>query len=246
MHHHDLHGRMHHALHNLLDRDIGPGDADDSAFGGGWRLAGPGHRGGHRGHGFHHFGFGGGGPGGFGFRAGRKLSSADLQLLLLHLLGEKPRHGYELIKAVEELSSGFYVPSPGVIYPALTYLEELGEAASEVEGTRKRYQLTDAGRAHLHEQAARVSELLEQLERVGRGMDRVREAFAGDDPAEDETGPDEEDPRHGFRTGARELRTALRALRGALHEKRRATREELARVAEILLRAADEIRGGRG
>ena len=66
----------------------------------------------------------GGELGGRGFGMGRKLASADLQLLILGLLAEKPRHGYEIIKALDELSRGFYAPSPGMVYPALTYVEE--------------------------------------------------------------------------------------------------------------------------
>src|ERR1700742_488389 len=101
----------------------------------------------------HHFGEGfgpggrGGGRGGFG--PGRKLGSGDLQLLLLALRAEKPSHGYELIKALEERSSGYYSPSPGMVYPALTYLEELGHASVTAEGTRKLYSATEAGRKHL-------------------------------------------------------------------------------------------------
>ncbi len=71
-----------------------------------------------------------GGMFGGGFRTGRKFDAADLQLIILALLSEQPRHGYELIKTLEERSGGFYVPSPGVIYPALTYLEETGPGRS--------------------------------------------------------------------------------------------------------------------
>src|SRR5512144_1736182 len=82
------------------------------------------------------FGFGGwmsrGESGLHGFRSGRKLGADHLQLVILALLEEKPRHGYEIIKALEERSGGFYSPSPGTIYPALTYLEELGYASVEV------------------------------------------------------------------------------------------------------------------
>src|SRR5216683_7364909 len=103
-------------------------------------------------HGFGHFGQGfmqGGGLGGRGFGTGRKLGSADLQLLILRLLDEKPSHGYEIIKALDEHSNGFYVPSPGMVYPALTYLEELGFATVELEGNRKRYALAEPGRTYL-------------------------------------------------------------------------------------------------
>src|SRR6202049_4715714 len=81
--------------------------------------------------------FGGGFRGGGGMRTARVLGSGDLQLLILLLLSEKPRHGYEIIKAIEEHCSGIYTPSPGVVYPALTYLEETGFAVSETEGTKK-------------------------------------------------------------------------------------------------------------
>ncbi len=89
----------------------------------------------------------GGGMGGRAFGMGRKLASVDLQLLILRLLAEKPRHGYEIIKALDERSKGFYVPSPGMVYPALTYLEEIGHATVEADGTRKLYHITEAGKA---------------------------------------------------------------------------------------------------
>src|ERR1044072_3839042 len=91
------------------------------------------HRGG-RGYGHFAMGFmGERGMGGRGFRTGRKLASGDLQLIILALLAEKPHHGYEIIKALEDRSHGFYAPSPGMVYPALTYLEEIGHATIEAE-----------------------------------------------------------------------------------------------------------------
>src|SRR3979409_2585269 len=90
--------------------------------------------------------------GGRPFGAGRKLGSADLQLLILVLLSEKPRHGYEIIKAFDERSQGFYIPSPGMVYPALTYLEEIGHADVEADSSRKLYHITDAGKQHLEAQ----------------------------------------------------------------------------------------------
>ena len=85
-----------------------------------------GSRHGHRGFGRFGKAFMEGGMGGRGFGMGRKLGSSDLQLLILKLLAEKPRHGYELIKELDERSKGFYVPSPGMVYPALTY--QIGRA----------------------------------------------------------------------------------------------------------------------
>ena len=93
--------------------------------------------------------------GGRGLGMGRKLASVDLQLLILGLLAEKPRHGYEIIKALDERSKGFYVPSPGMVYPALTYLEEIGHATVEADGARKLYHITEAGKEQLEKQSRR-------------------------------------------------------------------------------------------
>src|ERR1700741_2643258 len=111
------------------------------------RLHAVGRRGGHR-----RFGRGGGffgGAGGGDLPPSRRLAASDLQLLILALLEAQPSHGYELIKTIEERSGGFYSPSPGVIYPALTYLEDIGHALAEQDGTRKLYRITPQGRAHL-------------------------------------------------------------------------------------------------
>ena len=133
-----------------------------------------------------------GGPGGFGggdgdgFPRGRKFSSDDLQLLLLALLDAQPSHGYELIKALETRSNGFYSPSPGMVYPALTYLEELGYVTVQLEGNRKRYELAEPGRQHLADNRERVELMLAKLTHIARKMDSVRRAFAGEeqlDPA---------------------------------------------------------------
>ena len=137
---------------------------------------------------------------------GRKLSSADLQLVILALLEERPGHGYDLIKTLEERSGGFYSPSSGVIYPALTYLEETGEAAVEPQGNRRLYSLTDVGRARLQANRAEAEAILAALSRIGGRMDQVREAFAGFD---------EIDPG-----GSDDLRRARHALKHALFQKR--------------------------
>lgn len=113
-----------------------------------------------------------GGPGGPGGRSrGRRrtqLGAEDMRLLLLFLIGEKPRHGYDLIKAVETLSDGQYVPSAGVVYPTLTMLVDLGHIAElPEEGARKTYQITDDGRAFLEEQGAAMSDLLERMDGMG-------------------------------------------------------------------------------
>jgi DNA-binding PadR family transcriptional regulator len=189
------------------------------------------HRGKHRhGRGLGH-GFGDMGEHGFdraGFRTGRKLASDDLQLLLLALIAEKPSHGYDLIKLLEERSGGYYVPSPGMIYPALTYLEEAGHATIEQEGTKKLYRISEEGKAHLDENRASADELLAQLDRIARKMGEMRRAFEGDDESGDDTN---------------ELRQARRELRRVLHERKRSSPEESRRIAEILRRATADIVG---
>jgi DNA-binding PadR family transcriptional regulator len=91
-----------------------------------------------------------GGPEGRGRRGGRMFDQGGLRVLVLHLIAEKPRHGYELIRAIEEMTGGNYSPSPGVIYPTLTLLEEIGQASvTEEEGGRKLYSITEEGKKAL-------------------------------------------------------------------------------------------------
>ncbi len=118
------------------------------------------------------------GPG--GFRAGRKLSGDSLQLLILALLADKPRHGYEIIKELGERSGGFYTPSPGMVYPALTFLEETGLAEVAAEGTKKLYSITADGRAHLDAHRAEADAMLQQLTWLAERMDSVRDAVEDD------------------------------------------------------------------
>jgi DNA-binding PadR family transcriptional regulator len=186
----------------------------------------------------------GGGFMGPGMRAAKMLASGDLRLIILALLSEKPGHGYEIIKAIEEHSSGIYSPSPGMVYPALTYLEELGYTASESEGTKKLYRITEAGTAYLNENRAGVEETLDQLARFGRKVSQFRKQFTEENEEDDDLGAD---PRRGIRSDWRQMKTEFRELRNelkaALHEKHDASPEERKRVFAILRRAIDEIRG---
>lgn len=176
-----------------------------------------------------------GDPGGRGFGRGRKLSSPDLQLLILELLAEKPRHGYEIIKALEERSKGFYIPSPGMVYPALTYLEELEHATVETEGTRKRYRLTERGRAFLEEHRSETDALLGQFSRAGERLEHLRRIMR----SSQEHG--EREGEEGAARSSKPLMRARHALKSALAEKWNASPEEQERVAEILKRAAQQI-----
>jgi DNA-binding PadR family transcriptional regulator len=103
---------------------------------------------------------------GRGGRMGRFFEQGDLRLVVLKLIGDKPSHGYELIKAVEEAAGGAYAPSPGVIYPTLTLLEDLGYAAVSEEGGRKLYTITPEGRDYLAQSEPVVSGLFERMAAV--------------------------------------------------------------------------------
>jgi DNA-binding PadR family transcriptional regulator len=98
---------------------------------------------------------------------GRLFNSGDLRYLLLDLIAEKPSHGYELIKAIEEKFGGAYSPSPGIIYPMLTLFEETGLATVTSEGTRKLYTITEEGKKELEENRAAVDAMLHRMAGIG-------------------------------------------------------------------------------
>jgi DNA-binding PadR family transcriptional regulator len=109
--------------------------------------------------------------GGFGGRmrfAARVFEGPDLKNVLLQLIAEKPRHGYELMKAIEEKLNGGYAPSPGLIYPTLTMLEEMGYATvSSSDGSKKLYTITEEGKKYLAENKDAVSALFERMNDMG-------------------------------------------------------------------------------
>jgi DNA-binding PadR family transcriptional regulator len=165
--------------------------------------------------------------GGDGSPSGRKLTSNDLQLVLLALLAERPAHGYELIRTLEERSGGFYAPSSGMVYPALTYMDEIGQAESTTEGNRKLYTITQAGQAYLAEHRAHADAILEALTRIAGRMEDVRDAYAGMAGG---------DPR-----AADALYAARNALKHALKRNHDCTPEEARRITAILERATAQI-----
>jgi DNA-binding PadR family transcriptional regulator len=94
----------------------------------------------------------------------RMFGSGELRLVLLKLIADQPRHGYDLIRAIEQMTGGEYAPSPGIVYPTLTLLQDMGlidEAPGE--GARKPFEITDAGRAHLEEHSEEIEGLMERL-----------------------------------------------------------------------------------
>ena len=102
--------------------------------------------------------------GGRGGRRRRVFDGSELRLVLLQLLSDEPRHGYELIRAIEELSGGQYVPSPGVVYPTLTMLHEMGQVeATGADGARRAYAVTSDGATQLATQKAEVEPLFARL-----------------------------------------------------------------------------------
>jgi DNA-binding PadR family transcriptional regulator len=117
--------------------------------------------------------------GGFRGRGGRRrmFDGDELRLILLALLEEQPRHGYDLIREIEERTGGAYAPSPGVVYPSLTMLEEMGHI-DEVkdEGARKRFEISEAGKAHLAERREEVDGLMARLNQMGEHRARSERA----------------------------------------------------------------------
>lgn len=103
----------------------------------------------------------------------RVFDGGELRLVLLKLIADEPRHGYDLIKAIEELTGGSYAPSPGVVYPTLTLLADMGLIAEDAgESARRRYRVTDEGTAHLAERAAEVEALIARLAAMGEERSR--------------------------------------------------------------------------
>jgi DNA-binding PadR family transcriptional regulator len=102
-----------------------------------------------------------GGP--FGGRGPRMFDSGALRLVVLGLIAEEPRHGYDIIKALEARFQGAYSPSPGAIYPMLQMLEEADLVSSEATGNKRLYSITEQGRAHLEEHAAELQRINDQI-----------------------------------------------------------------------------------
>ena len=132
------------------------------------------HAAGHRGH----YGFGRGGRGEAddtrGGRRRRVFDAGELRLVLLKLIADQPRHGYELIRAIEELTGGLYVPSPGMVYPILTLLQDMGQIEEAAPGgARKQFAVTAEGTAHLAERRQEVEALFARLSELASARKRT-------------------------------------------------------------------------
>lgn len=185
---------------------------------------------------------------GGGLRIGRMLASGDLRLVALYLIDQQPRHGYDIIKAVEEKSAGFYVPSPGVIYPALTFLEEAGYVTSQADGNKKLYAITEEGREHLQSNRKAIEATLTFLSKAGEQMHRFREFaqsdwFSGTDPEAEPGAPEhrQQRPDRDLKDVVPELNEARKALKAALRKARHGTEEIQHDAAAILREAARRI-----
>lgn len=119
-------------------------------------------------------GRGGNWGGGRGRNRKRMFGSGELRLVLLKLIADEPRHGYDLIRAIEDLTGGDYAPSPGTIYPTLTMLTDMGLIEEQAaEGSRKAFAVTKEGEAHLEENEEEVEALFERLEEAAPKKERT-------------------------------------------------------------------------
>src|SRR5215469_389015 len=145
----------------------------------------------------------------------RMFGAGDLRYVILQLISEKPSHGYEIIKSIEERLGGTYAPSPGVVYPMLTMLEEMGHASVVQEGSRKLYAITEEGKKALAENQAMVDALFAR-------MDHTRNEYARQRPLQIER-------------AVENLRMTLRMKLGSL------TTEQINQVTDIIDAAAKQV-----
>src|ERR1700678_2459911 len=160
-------------------------------------------------------------------RAGRMLAQGDLRLIALAFIAEAPRHGYEIIKLVEEKTGDWYSPSPGTVYPTLTYLEEAGYVTAAAEGSKKLYTITDEGRAFLAANRELVAVVLARPAAVGERVSRWQRDTRGE------------------RSDRRDLppltQAALDHLRETIGKRLKGDAEAEAHLVEILARAAADM-----
>jgi len=178
-------------------------------------------------HGYFGHSHGRGGMDSDDMRAGRMLAQGDLRLIALAFIEQGPRHGYEIIKLVEEKTADWYSPSPGIVYPTLTYLEEAGYVTASAEGSKKLYTITEEGRAYLKANRELVDVVLARLAAVGERFSRWRRDNRGE--------RSERDDRRGLPPLTQ---AALDHLRETVGKRLEGDAEAEAHLVEILARAA--------
>jgi len=147
------------------------------------------------------------------------FDQGHLKFVILRLLAEKPRHGYEIIKEIEDRFGGMYSPSPGTVYPTLTLLEDLGYAvARPEEGGKKIYEITDEGRAHLAENQPLIDDIFARITEIARNI---------------------------FGEPMMEVHRAMKDVGAAIYTSKTSSRstEQINKIKEILERAASDIKG---
>ncbi|MGO9703265.1 MAG: PadR family transcriptional regulator [Xanthobacteraceae bacterium] len=160
-------------------------------------------------------------------RAGRMLAQGDLRLIALAFIAEAPRHGYEIIKLVEEKTADWYSPSPGTVYPTLTYLEEAGYVTVAAEGSKRLYTITDEGRAYLAANRPIADIVLARLSAVGERTARMQRAA--------------DDERNRRRSLPPLVDAALAHLRDTVAKRLEGDADLEAQLVEILARAAADL-----
>jgi len=176
------------------------------------------------------FGFGGRHGGGMNpedMRARRMLAQGDLRLVALALIAQAPRHGYEIIKLVEEKTADWYSPSPGIVYPTLTFLEEAGYVRVSSEGAKKLYTITAEGRAYLDANKELADVVLDRLSAIGERVNRWRRTARSE--------------REQRRTLSPLVEAAFDHLRETVGKRLQDDAEAEAHLVEILARAATEM-----
>lgn len=153
-----------------------------------------------------------------GVRGERVFHKGDFKYLILDLLKDKPRHGYEIIRELEERFGGFYAPSPGAVYPTLQWLEEMGYVTVMPQDGKKIYTITDTGLAFMADKEKETEEVKKQMK-----------TWWGNWSSE-------------FRDEMRDVMHSLGDLGRMIGQKTRQTgQEKLPQVKEILANAQKEI-----
>jgi DNA-binding PadR family transcriptional regulator len=148
----------------------------------------------------------------------RMFQKGDFKYFILDLLKDKPRYGYEVIRELEERSHGFYSPSPGVVYPTLQYLEDMGYVTSREQNGKKVYTITQEGLKFLEDQSQTVNDIRSHMHHGwGSWSSELRDQFR--------------DAMHEIRELGRLIGRKSRGMNS----------EKMRRIADVLKKAYEEI-----